>query len=79
MNEIHERLVKCFRTVFPSLPAGEIPASSQVTNSAWDSIASITLVNVIEDEFGFQVDLDLMPELNSFNRILLYVKTHSQG
>jgi acyl carrier protein len=79
MNEIQERLVKCFRTVFPSLPAGDIPRCSQATNSGWDSIASITLVNVIEDEFGFQIDLNLLPELNSFNCILLYVQTHSQG
>jgi acyl carrier protein len=32
------------------------------------------LVNVIEDEFGFQVDFDRLGELDSFDRICQYVK-----
>jgi acyl carrier protein len=79
MDEIQERLVKCFENVFPALPPDEIPRSSQATIPAWDSVAAITLVNVIEDEFGFQMDLDLLPELNSFDRILSYVTTEVQG
>lgn len=79
MDEIHNRLVKCFESVFPLLPVDEIRRSSQVTTAAWDSVATITLVNVIEDEFGFQVDFDLLPELNSYEHILSYVKTQLQS
>ena len=43
--------------------------------AAWDSVAAIMLVNVIEEEFDFQVDFDLLPELNSFERVLQYVET----
>jgi acyl carrier protein len=73
MDNIQSRLTNCFEAVFPDLPVNEIPQSSQSTLSAWDSIAVITLVNVIEEEFGFQVDFDRLPELNSFDRILSYV------
>jgi acyl carrier protein len=79
MDEIQKRLVNCFETVFPALSRDEIPTCSQRNNSAWDSVAAITLVNVIEDEFGFQMDFDLLPELNSFDRILSYLKTEVQG
>lgn len=79
MDEIQDRLVKCFENVFPDLPIGEIPHCSQVTNSKWDSVASITLVNVIEDEFGFEMDFDDLPELNSFERILSHVRTLARG
>jgi acyl carrier protein len=79
MDEIQQRLVKCFQCVFPALPTEEIACSSQASNSAWDSVAAITLANVVEDEFGFQMDLDLLPDLNSFDRILSYVKTEVQG
>lgn len=79
MDEIQKRLVKCFEIVFPALPTDEIPRSSQMTISGWDSVAAITLVNVIEDEFGFPMDFDLLPELNSFDRILSYVKTQVQS
>ena len=75
MDEIQVRLVKCFENVFPDLPAGEIPNCSQATNKKWDSIAAITLVNVIEDEFGFQMDFEILPELNSFERVLSYVRS----
>jgi acyl carrier protein len=75
MDEIHKRLVGCFENVFPALRTDEIPSSSQANNSAWDSVAAITLVNVIEDEFGFQMDFELLPELDSFDRILSYLRT----
>jgi acyl carrier protein len=48
-----------------------------MTVSTWDSVAAITLVNLIEDEFGFQMDLDLLPELDSFDRILAYIRTQT--
>jgi acyl carrier protein len=79
MDEIQTRLVRCFENVFPALPPEEIPRSSTKTNSSWDSVAAITLVNVIEDEFGFQMDFDRLPELDSFDRILSYVKTELQS
>lgn len=79
MDEIQDRLAKCFETVFPDLPPAEIRGSSQDTVAAWDSVAAITLLNVIEDEFGFQTDFDLLPELNSFNSLLEYVKAQVQS
>jgi acyl carrier protein len=79
MDEIQVRVVKCFENVFPDLSAGEIPNCSQATNKKWDSIAAITLVNVIEDEFGFQMDFEILPDLNSFERVLSYVRTQVQS
>jgi acyl carrier protein len=77
MDELESRLTKCFETVFPALPVSAIPLSSQATLGAWDSVATVTLVHVIEDEFGFELDLDLLPELDSFTRILAYVRTQA--
>jgi len=78
MDNVQNRLTNCFETVFPDLPVNEIAQSSQSALSAWDSIAVITLVNVIEEEFGFQVDFDRLPELDSFDRILSYVRGELQ-
>jgi acyl carrier protein len=79
MDEIQDRLVKCFENVFPDLAANEIAHCSQESNKKWDSITAITLVNVIEDEFGFQMDFEILPELNSFERVLSYVRTQVQS
>lgn len=75
MDEMENRLTKCFETVFPTLPATAISSTSQATVGTWDSVTTITLVHVIEDEFGFELDLDLLPELDSYKSILAYVRT----
>jgi acyl carrier protein len=74
MDAIATRLSNCFQTVFPSLPAAQIPTAQQSSVAAWDSTAAIMLVNVIEDEFGIQVDFDRLGELDSFESICQYLK-----
>jgi acyl carrier protein len=78
MDDVQNRLTNCFETVFPGVPVDEIPQSTQLTISTWDSVAVITLANVIEEEFGFQVDFDRLPEFDSFERILAYVRGELQ-
>jgi acyl carrier protein len=73
MDQINTRLVNCFRIVFPDLQESQIPGITQAAEPTWDSVAAITLANVIEDEFQIEMDLDLLPELDSFNRILDYL------
>jgi acyl carrier protein len=73
MDEQSKRLMTCFRTVFGDLPDAEILTASTTTLAAWDSVASITLVNVIEEEFQIQFDYDAIPELTSFDAVAQYV------
>ena len=54
MDESRARLIKCFELVFPDLPEDQVPSASQATLPEWDSVAAITMMNVIEDEFGFE-------------------------
>ena len=42
-------------------------------SSDLDSVAAITLVNVIEEEFSTQIDFDRLPELDTFSKILEYL------
>jgi acyl carrier protein len=74
-NQIETRLRECFRTVFPDLSDGQISSASQATVSAWDSIATVTLVNLIDQEFGIELDLDKLGELVSFASIRACVET----
>jgi acyl carrier protein len=75
MDELKTRLIKCFETVFPDMPSDEITRASQNSVASWDSIAAITLLNVIEDEFQITMDLELAGELDSFSKIYDYLKT----
>ncbi|MDQ2840420.1 MAG: acyl carrier protein [Acidobacteriota bacterium] len=75
MDEIRTRLMKCFETVFPDMPESAIASATQNSVAAWDSIAAITLLNVIEDEFQITMELELAGELDSFPKIYEYLKT----
>ena len=73
MDESRARLTKCFELVFPDLTEEQIVSATQANTPAWDSVAAITMMNVIEDEFAIQMDLDEVAEFDSFERVLLYV------
>jgi acyl carrier protein len=74
MDNIHPRLVTCFQAVFPDLAIAGIPDASQDSIAAWDSIATITLIGILEDEFAIQFDLERLAEFNSFAAIAAYLQ-----
>jgi acyl carrier protein len=78
MDETRQRLTSCFQVVFPDMPAEEVPAASTATVANWDSVAAITLMNVMEDEFGLEMDLDDLADLDSFEKILAYLQKRQQ-
>jgi acyl carrier protein len=74
---IKEKLTNCFRAVFPTLPEASIPGASVATVAAWDSIAAITLLHVVEEEFQTEVDLDRLAELNSFESLAAFLSART--
>jgi acyl carrier protein len=66
MKDIHERLVACFRNVFPNVEAEEAPRASTASLAAWDSLAHITLLSAISEEFGVDFSDEDFEELVSF-------------
>jgi acyl carrier protein len=52
MSDIQERVSRCFSNVFPDLPAKEIPRASMAALADWDSLAHVTLLSSIAEEFG---------------------------
>ena len=79
MDDVKARLVRCFQTVFPNLSEEAALHASQSTVSEWDSVAAITLVNVLEDEFGFEMDLDALADLDSFAKVHEYIESKLQA
>jgi acyl carrier protein len=59
---------------FPELPATEIPSASLGNVPNWDSLATINLVALIEEQFGIQTEPEDLARLVSFNSIMDYVK-----
>jgi acyl carrier protein len=74
MVDLKSRLVNCFATVFPELTPPEIPAVSMGSLASWDSVAGVTLLSVIEEEFSLSIPPDDVAGLVSFELILDYLR-----
>ncbi len=79
MPDLRSRLTDCFAAVFPDLGADEIQHASVASVAAWDSLATVTLVGVIEEEFGEAIGTDDLADLVSFELILDHLTEKSHG
>jgi acyl carrier protein len=71
--DLETRLVGCFEAVFPSLEPNQIRGAEQSNVDSWDSIAALSLINVIEEEFDLQMDFEEAAQLTSFRAIADYL------
>ena len=65
-DEQFERLVGCFKKVFPGMNRSDIPSAVQESITAWDSIAHVTLISLIGEDFGIELDFEDFDEATSF-------------
>ena len=76
MDDLEGRLVRCFSSVFSGLTPKQIHAASVESVAAWDSLAAVTLIAVLQQEFGIPINLMDLPELGSFHAVENYVRKH---
>jgi acyl carrier protein len=76
MANLEHRLVRCFSSVFPDLNEDQIRKASVDSVPGWHSLASVTLISVVQEEFGVQVGLSDLPNLISFAAVQNYVQHH---
>jgi acyl carrier protein len=74
MNGTEKRVIACFLNVFPSLSENEIQRASTASLAVWDSVAHVTLLSAIGEEFGRVFELEDFEELVSFSLILDYLE-----
>lgn len=77
MDKTFQRLESCFARVFPQLTADEIRLASVDSVAEWDSMASVTLVSLVGEEFGMEMDMDDFEQFASFDGVLEYVRAHT--
>jgi len=75
MDDFRQRLLQCFATVFPNLGPDEITQASPASVGNWDSLATINLVSVLEEEFGMQFPPEDLQYLVSYEMILNYLES----
>lgn len=70
-----EKLVQCFSAVLPTLPLEEIPNASIEGTDPWDSVASVTLIFAVEEDFNVEIEPEDLEGLASFEKIYRYLES----
>jgi acyl carrier protein len=73
MAATRERLAACFMAVFPKLSENAVEAAQPDLVDGWDSVATVTLMSVIEEEFQIQIDPEDIEHLLSFGKAQAYL------
>lgn len=74
MDNIEKRLTACFSAVLTELAPEEIAQASSTSVASWDSLAAVTLLAVVEEEFGIRIDDEDSAKFYSFQNILTYLQ-----
>jgi acyl carrier protein len=72
MDDIEKRLTACFSAVLTELAPEEIAQASSTSVASWDSLAAVTLLAVVEEEFGVRIEDSA--KFDSFKNILTYLQ-----
>jgi acyl carrier protein len=75
MDDVRSRLIRCFAAVFPGLTHDQIPKAQPATVTGWDSVASVTLIAAIEEEFAVEFDVQEIANVLSFAKLSEYLQS----
>ena len=78
MGDVPARLTRCFQAIFPDLRPDDVVRASPTTVPAWDSVASVTLLSLIEEEFGLAIELDDLNQFTSFESLQRYLQSRAR-
>jgi acyl carrier protein len=79
MDDNQVRLAGCFLEVFPELSSDKIAEASSISVQNWDSVAGVTLLAAVEEEFGIIIEDDDLARFNSFKGFLSYLQEIENG
>ena len=74
MTNIPSRVSQCFLNVFPGISAAELAGASPTTLAQWDSVAHVTLLSAISEEFQIELDDESFESLTSYPLIVDFVE-----
>jgi acyl carrier protein len=69
MDDIRIKLARCFALAFPKLDRSQYATATAQNVSEWDSIAQLTLLTLIGEEFGREMDFEEFEGATSFEAL----------
>lgn len=66
MDQLTASLLRCFEAAFPDIPPSDALSLQAADCPAWDSVAMVVLVNLVQDELGVEIPPEDVAKLLSF-------------
>jgi len=79
MSEHDQRLIQCFSAVFPGLAPDEIRTLGAESSGVWDSLSTVTLASLVQEEFSVDIDPEILSQLDSFDAFQTYLRRLNQA
>jgi len=76
MSSLEERLTRCFLLALPELRETGVSQASTATVAAWESLTTVNLLSLVEEEFNIAIPAEDIEEFVSFERVLNVVRRH---
>jgi acyl carrier protein len=73
VDDRDEHLMCCFVLAFPNATRDEIRTAKFPSMPGWDSLRGVTLLAALDEEFGVQIDLVELLELETFDSVKQYL------
>jgi acyl carrier protein len=73
VTEPDVRLLRCFRATFPDVEPEQIPSLAAETLEQWDSLQTVILIAVLEEEFELRIPARDFPAMRSFSSVRDYL------
>jgi acyl carrier protein len=73
VTELDNRLFRCISSIFPYLTEETVRELDVTHLMDTDSLAAVTLVALIDEEFGVMLDAETLVKLGSFHAIRQYL------
>ncbi|MEO8051853.1 MAG: acyl carrier protein [Acidobacteriota bacterium] len=79
MDLIRDKLARCFALAFPQMDPSQYATASAANTSEWDSMAQVTLLTLIGEEFGIDVNFEEFEGATSFDSLASRINGISPG
>ena len=66
MDDVRDKLGRCFALAFPQLDPNRYADASAENTPQWDSLAHVTLLTLIGEEFGREIDFEEFEGVTTF-------------
>ena len=76
---LQTRLIETFQAAFPNVSLREIPQLEADRCEAWDSLATMTLFSLIEEEFDINIPDDAAEKIQTVGQAIDHIEKAVEG